>query len=51
MGRERLKLKDKVQMRLYDKNGQLKVGSPKKRKSKVDKVLKFLLDVLEEEPG
>jgi len=48
MGREGLKVKDRVSLKLYDKDGQLKVGSPKKKETKVDKILKFLLDVLED---
>lgn len=51
MGKEGLKVKDKVSLKLYSREGHLKVGSPKKRESKVDRILKFLLDVLEEDHG
>jgi len=52
MGKEGLKVQGKVTLKLYDKNGHLKVGSPKKKpKSRIDKVLSFLLEAMEEEPG
>ncbi len=49
MGKEGLKVKDRVILKLYDEKGHLKVGSPKERKSKVDKILNFLLKSLEDE--